>query len=576
MWVYVAGARNRTHCEHRGRRSISWTLPKRWQACVIRRIAFYVAGAGNPHHGSYILRSKGSIPERGCIFATWAWGCVCVASAVFRMTSAHDFVAGAVLLKHGFEMWTLCGDRACRVRGMQVKLRFWISKCNPLRRSCVSSARNAGEIAFLDFEVQPSAEIVRVECAECRWNCDFGLRSATLCGDRACRVRGMQVKLRFRISKCNPLRRSCASVAQNAGKVAISDFIQRSCTRGPTTGSWCRDPNREILHKRSTYRDLAQEVPQDPDADIMTERSCTRDPHTEILHKWSYRILTQTSWQRDVAQEILIQRSCTRGPTGSWCRHHDREILDKRSSYRDLAQEIRQDPDADILTERCCTRDPHTEILHKRSHRILMQTSWHRDAAQEILIQRSCTSGPTGSWCRDPDREILDKRSADRDLAQEVPQDPGADIMTERSCTRDLHTEILRKRSYRILMQTSWHAQEILIQRSCARGPAGPWCRDPDREILHKRSSYGNLAPVIQDSDADITKRSCTRDPQTEILRKRSYRILMQTSWQRDLGQEILIRRSCTSGPTGSWCRDPDRETLHKRSSYRDLAQEVL
>ena len=86
------------------------------------------------------------------------------------------------------------------VRGMQVKLRFWISKCNPLRRSCVSSARNAGEI-------------------------------------RACRVRRMQVKLRFRIAKCNPLRRSSVSIARNAGKVAISDFIQRSCTRGPTTGS---------------------------------------------------------------------------------------------------------------------------------------------------------------------------------------------------------------------------------------------------------------------------------------------------------------------------------------------------
>ena len=94
---------------------------------------------------------------------------------------------------------------------------------NPLRRSCVSSARNAGEIAFLDFEVQPSAEIVRVECAECRWNCDFGFRSATLCGDRACRVRGMQVKLRFRIAKCNPLRRSCVSSARNAGEIAISD-----------------------------------------------------------------------------------------------------------------------------------------------------------------------------------------------------------------------------------------------------------------------------------------------------------------------------------------------------------------
>ena len=66
-----------------------------------------------------------------------------------------------------FRSATLCGDRACQVRGMQVKLRFRISKCNPLRRSCVSSARNAGEIAISDFEVQPSAEIVRVHRAKC-------------------------------------------------------------------------------------------------------------------------------------------------------------------------------------------------------------------------------------------------------------------------------------------------------------------------------------------------------------------------------------------------------------------------
>ena len=51
---------------------------------------------------------------------------------------------------------------------MQVKLRFLISKCNLMQKSCVSSARNAGEMAFFGFEVQPSAEIVRVECAECR------------------------------------------------------------------------------------------------------------------------------------------------------------------------------------------------------------------------------------------------------------------------------------------------------------------------------------------------------------------------------------------------------------------------
>ena len=130
----------------------------------------------------------------------------------------------------------------------------------------------------------------------------------------------MKVKFCFLISKCNPLRRSCVSIARNAGKVAISDFIQRSCTRGPT-GSRCRHHDREILHKRPADRDLAQEVLQDPDADIMTERSWTRDPHTEILHNWSYRTLMQTSCQRDLGQ------------------------------------------------------DPQTEILHKKSYTILMQTA---------------------------------------------------------------------------------------------------------------------------------------------------------------------------------------------------------
>ena len=32
----------------------------------------------------------------------------------------------------------------------------------------MSSARNAGKVAISDFEVQPSAEIVRVERAECK------------------------------------------------------------------------------------------------------------------------------------------------------------------------------------------------------------------------------------------------------------------------------------------------------------------------------------------------------------------------------------------------------------------------
>ena len=98
---------------------------------------------------------------------------------------------------------TLCGDRACRVREMQARVRFAGCARNPLRRSGVSSARNAGESAI--------AEIVRVECAKCRRECDSPGVRATLCGDRACRVREIQARVRFGGCLRNPLRRPCAS-----------------------------------------------------------------------------------------------------------------------------------------------------------------------------------------------------------------------------------------------------------------------------------------------------------------------------------------------------------------------------
>ena len=116
---------------------------------------------------------------------------------------------------------TLCGDRACRVREMQTRVRFVGCPRNPLRRSCVSSARNAGESAICRLPAQPSAEIVRVECAKCRRECDLPAARATLCGDRACRVREMQTRLRFAGCPRNPLRRSCVSSARNAGESAI-------------------------------------------------------------------------------------------------------------------------------------------------------------------------------------------------------------------------------------------------------------------------------------------------------------------------------------------------------------------
>ena len=104
---------------------------------------------------------------------------------------------------------------------MQARVRYAGCARNPLRRSCVSSARNAGESAMCRVPAQPSAEIVRVECAKCRRECDLSGPRATLCGDRACRVREMQARVRFAGCPGNPLRKSCVSSARNAGESAI-------------------------------------------------------------------------------------------------------------------------------------------------------------------------------------------------------------------------------------------------------------------------------------------------------------------------------------------------------------------
>ena len=58
----------------------------------------------------------------------------------------------------------------------------------------VEGAKYVGESAICPVPAQPSAEIVRVECAKCRRECDAPAARATLCGDRACRVREMQAR----------------------------------------------------------------------------------------------------------------------------------------------------------------------------------------------------------------------------------------------------------------------------------------------------------------------------------------------------------------------------------------------
>ena len=136
---------------------------------------------------------------------------------------------------------TLCGDRACRVREMQARVRFVRSARNPLRRSCVSSARNAGESAICRLPAQPSAEIVRVECSKCRREGELAAACATLCVDRAFRARETHARVRFAGCLHNPLRRSCVSSVRNAGESAICRLpAQPSAEIVRVEGAKCR------------------------------------------------------------------------------------------------------------------------------------------------------------------------------------------------------------------------------------------------------------------------------------------------------------------------------------------------
>ena len=88
-------------------------------------------------------------------------------------------------------------------------------------RSSLLSLLRPGAVPPEHHETQPSAEIVRVEGAKCRRECDLVLSGATLCGDRRCRGREMQARVRFGFGGGNPLRRSCVLRARSAGESAI-------------------------------------------------------------------------------------------------------------------------------------------------------------------------------------------------------------------------------------------------------------------------------------------------------------------------------------------------------------------
>ena len=165
---------------------------------------------------------------------------------------------------------TLCGEHACRVRDVQAKARLVRCAGNPLRRSCVSSARDAGESEICPVHAQPSAEIARVECAICRRECDLSCTRATLCGDRACRVREMPARMRFVRCARNLLRRSYVSSARNAGENAIclvcaqpsAEIVRIECTKcrrksdlsGPRATLLCGDRACRVREMQAKVR----------------------------------------------------------------------------------------------------------------------------------------------------------------------------------------------------------------------------------------------------------------------------------------------------------------------------------
>ena len=77
---------------------------------------------------------------------------------------------------------------------------------------CGDRARRVREmqarVRFVPCARNPSAEIVRVECAKCRRECDLSGARTILCRNRACRVREMQARVRFVRCPRNPLRRA--------------------------------------------------------------------------------------------------------------------------------------------------------------------------------------------------------------------------------------------------------------------------------------------------------------------------------------------------------------------------------
>ena len=318
---------------------------------------------------------------------------------------------------------TLCGDRACRVREMQARVRFAGCPRNPLRRSCVSSARNAGESAICPVRAQPSAEIVRVECAKCRRECDLSGPRATLCGDRACRVREMQVRVQFVRCARNPLRRSCVSSARNAGESAICPV--------------CAQPSAEIVRvecaKCRRECDLSG-----PRATLCGDRACrVREMQTRVRFVRSARNplrRSRVSSARNAGVRVRFA-GCPRNPLRRSC------VSSARNAGESAIRRVPAQPSAEIVRVECakCRREcdspgARATLCGDRARRVReMQARARFAGCPRNPLRRSCVSSA---------------RNAGESAIRRVPAQPSAEIVRA-ECAKCRHWRLSSATSVR-------------------------------------------------------------------------------------------------------------------------------
>ena len=359
---------------------------------------------------------------------------------------------------------TLCGDRACRVREKQARVRFAGCARNPLRRSCVSSARNAGESAICRLCAQPSAEIVRVECAKCRRACDLPAARAALCGDRARRVREMQARVRCAGCPRNPLRRSCVSSARNAGESAICPVRAQ--------------PSAEIVRVECAKCRRECDLPA-ARATLCGDRACQ---------------------VREMQARVRFA-GCARNPLRRSCASSARNA-DERAICR-----LRAQPSAEIARVECAKRRRESDLSGPRATLCGDRACRVRETQARVRL---------AGYPRNPLRRscVSRARNAGERVIWRLPAQPSAEIVRfERAkCTREC--DLLAARAT-LCGDRACRAREILARvrfAGCPRNPLRRSCASSARNADESAICYATLVRrVAGELEAENWRRGSAR-----------------------------------------------------------------